>query len=424
MNKLAHPAVQVASLICMTAFPFVSAQATFFDDSHLTLNARNFYMNRDFREPYRDLPAQLDGSDKAKAEDWVQGFGLRFESGFTDGPVGLGADALGLLGLKLDSGGGTTGTGALAFSPRTGEPQDEFSFLGVTAKARVSKTQVGVGTFQPTLPILFRNETRLLPQTFQGVQIQSNEIVNTQLIAGHFDESRFRDSSGNDRMTMISDRSMGAVESDGFDFAGGTYDFNPALTATYYYARLEGNYSQHYASMIHKLPLTDTFTLVSQFRYFDSRDEGNTNVDNKNAAGMVTLSRGSHALSAVYQKLHGNTGMPFVAGGTDPYTYNTSTYTNFLMAKERSWQIKYEYDFAGVGVPGLMLLGRYVHGDDFEVAGQPASEWERDIDLTYIVQSNVMKGLCLQFRNVMYRGSDTVDVDENRVILSYSYAFW
>ncbi|RTV63383.1 OprD family porin [Pseudomonas aeruginosa] len=419
-----HRGAQVASSICMAVLPLASAEAAFFDNSHLTLDTRNFYMNRDFREPYRDLPAQLKGHDKAKAEDWGQGFGLKFESGLTDGPVGFGLDALGLLGIKLDSGAGTSGTGALAFNPRTGDPQDEFSFLGVTAKARVSKTQVGVGTFQPTLPILFRNETRLLPQTFQGVQIQSNEIVNTQLVAGHFDRSRFRDSSGNDRMTMSADRSTGGVESDGFDFAGATYTFSPGLSATYYYARLEDNYSQHYANMIHKLPLSDTLTLTSQFRYFDSRDEGRTNVDNKNAGGMMTLSKGAHAVSAVYQKLRGETGMPFVAGGTDPYTYNTSTFTNFLRAKERSWQLKYEYDFAGVGAPGLTLMGRYVRGDDFEIAGQSATEWERDIDLTYVVQSGGLKGLRLQLRNVMYRGSDTVDVDENRVIVSYSYAFW
>ncbi|MNG21336.1 Porin-like protein NicP precursor [compost metagenome] len=111
-------------------------------------------------------------------------------------------------------------------------------------------------------------------------------------------------------------------------------------------------------------------------------------------------------------------------GGTDPYTYNTSTYTNFLRAHERSSQLKYEYNFVAMGIPGLTLMGRYVTGDNFEIAGQSATEWERDIDLTYVVQDTALKGVRLQWRNVMYRGSDTVDVDENRLIVSYTYAFW
>ncbi len=416
--------LKVASLGCLLLMPFLSAKADLIKDSHLNFDARNFYMNRDFRDPYRDVPAQRKNSDKVKAEDWVQAFGLRFESGFTEGPVGFGLDALGLVGLKLDSGAGTTGTGALAYNPATGKPSDEFSFMGLTAKAKVSKTQLAVGTFQPLLPVLFRNDTRSLPQTFEGVELQSDDLKNTQVMAGRFDRSRYRDSSGNDRMKMAADGATGGVESDGFDFLGGTYTFTPALTGTYYYATLESNYSQQYASLIHKFSLNETVSLTSQFRYFDSRHQGNTNVDNKNTAGMLTLANGPHSVGVVYQELHGETGMPFVFGGTDPYTYNTSTYTNFLRAHERSSQLKYEYNFVAMGVPGLTLMGRYVTGDNFEIAGQSATEWERDVDLTYVVQDTALKGVRLQWRNVMYRGSNTVDVDENRLIVSYTYAFW
>ena len=48
-----------------------------------------------------------------KAEEWAQGFLLRYESGFTEGPLGFGVDALGLLGVKLDSSPDRTGTGLL-----------------------------------------------------------------------------------------------------------------------------------------------------------------------------------------------------------------------------------------------------------------------------------------------------------------------
>ncbi len=70
------------------------AQADFIADSKGSLEARNFYFNRDFRqEGARD-----------KAEEWAQGFLLRLESGYTAGTVGFGLDALGMAGFKLDSG--------------------------------------------------------------------------------------------------------------------------------------------------------------------------------------------------------------------------------------------------------------------------------------------------------------------------------
>lgn len=36
---------------------------------------------------------------------------------------------------------------------------------------------------------------------------------------------------------------------------------------------------------------------------------------------------------------------------------------------ERSWQAHYDFDSAGVGVPGLAAMARYVHGDNFKYQG-------------------------------------------------------
>ena len=76
----------------------------FIDDSTLSLNLRNFYINRNFVNPNAPL---------SKAEEWTQSFILNFQSGYTPGPIGFGVDALGLLSVKLDGGGGTYGTGLL-----------------------------------------------------------------------------------------------------------------------------------------------------------------------------------------------------------------------------------------------------------------------------------------------------------------------
>src|SRR5690606_14753805 len=109
--------VALATLGATLAMPSM-VQAAFIEDTKAGLELRNFYMNRDFRgNP---------NTANSKAEEWAQGFILRVESGFTEGTVGFGVDALGLLGVKLDSGGGRDGTGLLPVGD-SGKAADDYS---------------------------------------------------------------------------------------------------------------------------------------------------------------------------------------------------------------------------------------------------------------------------------------------------------
>ncbi|WP_031303539.1 OprD family outer membrane porin, partial [Pseudomonas sp. EGD-AK9] len=171
------------------------ASAAFVDDSKAALDARNFYMNRDFRQS---------GATQAKAEEWAQGFMLRFESGYTEGPVGFGIDAIGLLGLKLDSSPDRVGTGILKSDREAPKrAQDEYGEAGLTAKLRASNSTLKLGTLQPVLPALMRNDSRLLPQTFRGAWLSSNEIEGLSLDLGRLDRVNQRDSSDNEEMTVF-----------------------------------------------------------------------------------------------------------------------------------------------------------------------------------------------------------------------------
>ena len=99
----------VAPLLAALTLPFAtSALAGFIEDSKGSLELRNFYLNRDFRQA---------GAPQSKAEEWAQGFTARIESGFTEGTVGVGLDAIGELGVKLDSSPDRRGTGLLPFDP-------------------------------------------------------------------------------------------------------------------------------------------------------------------------------------------------------------------------------------------------------------------------------------------------------------------
>lgn len=395
------------------------ALADFIDDSHLSLETRNFYMNRDFRD---DHP-----SGKHKLEEWGQGFMLRFNSGYTEGPVGFGIDTLGLLGIKLDSGRGTSGTGALQVKD-DGDIADEFGSFGITAKARAGRSILTLGTHEAVLPIAYRNDTRLLPQTFEGAQIVSQDLQNITLTAGQFRSTRLRDSTDDEDLTMLAFTKGGGLAptkpTDRFNYAGITYDPLPNLRTTYYYAQLKDNYNQQYVNLIHTLPLSEEWRLKSEVRYFHSEEEGNSGVDNRTLGSMFTLGYKGHNLGIGYQNQSGSTGMPFIGGGTDPWAFATVTYHHFLYAGEDTWQVRYDLDFATYGIPGLTLMSRYLRGDNFQIGNADADEREFNTDLTYVVQKGPLKDVYLRWRNVSYRGSHTVDNDENRLVVGYTFKFW
>ena len=387
------------------------ALAGFVDDSKASLELRNHYLNRDFRQH---------GAAQSKAEEWAQGFTARIESGFTEGTVGVGLDAIGQLGVKLDSSRDRRGTGLLPFGPTSKQPVDDYSELGLTAKLRAANSVLRLGTLQPQLPVVTYNDTRLLSSTFQGGMLTSQEIDGLTLNGGRLTRVNLRDSSGRD------DIGYGAASSDAFDFAGGTYAISPQLAASYYYGKLGDIYRQQFAGLVHSLPLPGGFSLKSDLRYFGSRGDGAARagrIDNRNLNAMFSLSQGGHRISAAFQRMSGSSAFPFLNGG-DPYVVNLVTYNTFTRAEEDAWQLRYDYDFAAVGLPGLSFMTRYVDGRNAKTAsGDHGEEWERDSDLAYVIQSGALKGLSLRWRNVTFRSGNglSTDLDENRLILSYTW---
>ncbi|UZE15855.1 OprD family porin [Pseudomonas sp. B21-054] len=390
------------------------AHADFVKDSTATLTTRNFYLNRDFRQS---------GAPQAKAEEWTQGFFAEFQSGYTDGTLGFGLDALGELGIKLDSGPGRRGTGLLPYGPNSKQPADDYSELGLTAKMRLSRTQLKVGTLMPIHPLAYYSDTRLLPSTFTGAYLTSSEIDDLTVTAARLTEANGRDSSSND------DISYAGQSSDHLDLLGGEYALGKNLTLRYHHGELQDIYRQQFAGLVHVLPLGQGLSLRSDLRYFDSNDIGvgkAGKIDNRNFNGMFTLSVGAQRFSAAFQRLSGDSVFPVIDTGT-PYVVNLVTYNTFTKANEKSWQLRYEYDFAALGIPGLTFMTRYVKGSEIRTPTvRNGSEWERDTDLTYVFQRGALEGLNLRWRNVTYRSGDglTQKLDENRLIVGYTWKLW
>jgi hypothetical protein len=404
--------VALATLGATLAIPTM-AQAAFIEDTKAGLELRNFYFNRDFRQ---------ETASQSQAEAWAQGFLLRVESGFTEGTVGVGVDALGLLGVKLDGGAGRTGSNLMP--DRAGhETPDDWSKLGLTGKVKVSSTVLKVGTLQPKNMAVSSSDSRLLPQTFQGGQVISNEIAGLTLDAGYLNRVSNRASTNNQALMFTSRGVSGlaaAGEPDDFVFAGGSYKVMDNLTAAYYYSNLDNIYKQHSTNLVHILPLGDKQSLKTDLRYARSTDDGPTNVDNKALGAMVTYSNSGHAFGLGYQKMSGDTGFAYLGEFTDPFLVNYVQIADFANADEKSYQARYDFNFGSIGIPGLTFMTRYLTGDDFNVGGA-TKEWERDTDIAYTFQAGALKNLNLKWRNATVRRDGTgADIDENRLIASYT----
>jgi len=93
----------------------------------------------------------------------------------------------------------------------------------------------------------------------------------------------------------------------------------------------------------------------------------------------------------------------------------------FAAPKERSWQLRDEYNFAAIGLPGLVVGARYLKGDNVNTGrGFEGKDWERDLDIGYVIQSGPFRDVGMRIRNATARSNYRTDIDENRLILSYT----
>lgn len=401
---------------CALVFPF-TASADFIADSKASVELRNFYFNRDFRN---GPPT----TQRDSAAEWAQGAMLRFESGYTAGTLGLGVDAVGMLGIKLDGGDGSGSTGLLPadLGSKNGRgSQDEYSKLELTAKAKVSETILKVGSLAFRTPVVSSNDTRLLPATFEGALLTSKDIDKLMLQGGKLEQIKFNSSSNYQDFTG---NRIGGV-SDDFRFAGGTYSFNKALSTSLYYGNLENVYRQYFGGVVYEIPLAEQQSLKFDLRYSKSTDDGNFRpLDNRAANGLVSYTLGSNVFTAAYQRMSGDDPFPYIAN-SDPYLVNFVQINDFANTQERSWQLRYDYNFAALGLPGLTFMSRYVQGDNALVAGSnTGKEWERNTDIGYVIQSGSLKNVGLKVRNATVRSNFGNDLDETRLILSYTLALW
>ncbi|GAB7529945.1 outer membrane porin OprD [Pseudomonas sp. 3A(2025)] len=407
------------------------AQATgFVEGSSLSVLARNQYFNRD----------RQDGASDNR--DWTQGFIGTFSSGFTQGTVGVGVDAYGYLGIKLDAQEGDSGTGNLQ-RDSDGQAQDSFGSAGGALKLRLSKTQLRYGNMLPTAPVFAVGGTRLLPQTATGFELKSSEIEGLDLEAGRYTSTNSNVTTNNDHEIYALYANVTARRA---TFAGGVYQITPNWTASLYGSQFEDVWNQYYANTNYVLALSDDQSLTFDANLYRTTDEGQSkagSINNTTASVSATYAfLTAHSITLSLQKVHGDTPFDYLGvgnngngeGGDSVFLANSIQWSDFNGPNEKSFGIRYNIDMATYGVPGLSFMARHMRGYDVDgtkvsadsayagLYGEDGKHNETDIEAKYVVQTGPAKDLSFRIRQAFHRANTDQgegDLSEFRLIVDY-----
>lgn len=407
----------------------------FIEGATLNLHFRNAYFNRNNLNPgVRDL------------REWGQGAVARFESGYTPGVVGFGLDAHGILGLKLDGGGGHAGTSILPEhikdNGELGAAPHSFSTAGAAVKFKAFDTELKAGDLFLTNPVIAGGETRMLPQTFRGVSLTNTSIDGLLLEGGQVSFTKPYNQSGHRRIDTYYGQLADGTKSDHLSWAGLSWNGTENITTNLYAAELKDIWNQYYFDFDYTYVVNDLVSLNPGLHFYHTQDTGQAllgNIDNNTYSLHFTVNAGYHSITAAYQRVNGNTPFDYINLGDSVYLDNSRMYSDFNAPNERSWKLQYDYDFTGVGIPGLSTSVSYSRGEAdltkaaqndyygyYNAEGKNAMHWERDLDIKYVFQQGNLKDLSVLLRYATHRGSqgyadidDNSDNDEIRVIVDY-----
>jgi hypothetical protein len=411
------------------------ADTSVWDDSTATVLMRNYFLHNDYRHD--------DVRDKNYQQEWAQGFIGRFSSGFTPGTIGVGVDAHGFLGVRLDSGRGTSGTGLLPLDSG-GRAEREYSSAGMALKLRAGDSVLKVGEMEVETPVFDTADKRLQPEYATGMLLESDDLPGMKWVAGHFTAFKNQEhSSGHDDFEGYGASTQGRSIS----LAGVQSRTDGPVGGALYAAQLSDTWRQYYGNLNLTQDLSPDTRLFWDANLYRTLDTGSAEagaIATTASSLMSRLKTGAQTFSIGYQKIHGDTPFDFV-GGDSIYLANSIKYADFNGANEQSWQLRYDLNLAQA-LPGLTFMTRYVRGSGIDGSRAPAGgaynpyddtlqryvpnqgkggkHWERDMTLAYTVPSGPAKDLSVNVSHVSHRGNAAQgnnDLDRLYIVVEYPF---
>ena len=432
-------AVLIQAALITTAYASEQSEAKgFVEDAEGSVLFRTGYISRDKKHGKPDTSSA------------AQSAMVKIESGYTQGLVGFGVGVIGDGSFKLGEN-NHAGNGMIPLHNNGDKDEnghvdsyDHWGRGGGIVKARISNTEVRYGTQVLDLPVLASNTARMVPEYFEGVLATSREINGLELTAGKFTKDQYSDQINTDGRHL--DRAV---------VWGAKYKFNDQANASYYGLDSKNALERHYVNANYKQALANNSSLTYDFSGYHTKFDANAKT--YSATGTVapdyadsmiageektnniwavsgTYNTGHHNVMLAYQQNSGNVGYDYgenADGGQSVYLPN-SYLSDFIGNDERSAQLQYTYDFAGMNVPGLTWTTAYVYGWDIKVADKTDNASEREFfnQVKYTVQSGFAKDASLRLRHSYYRASDAYqsayigDTNEWRIWLDIPVKFF
>ena len=438
MQVMKWSVIALAVAAGTTQMAFASSQSEskgFVEDSSFNIFNRILYQNRDFKNGASN-GASTSANPAGYREETGLGIRLLYESGFTQGTVGVGFDAHSLTSIKLDSGRGRFGTGQFD-QDSDGRAEDTQSEVGGAVKFRISDTVLKYGNQFVGSPVFSTDDSRILPEVATGTYLVSNEIEGLELSAGRFTALSSQESTDRDTFGLKSANIVGA-----------SYSFTDNFSAAVHASDIEDFWKKYYGNLNYNLPLAEEQALNFDFNIYKTDyeksyieaattefdDDGNVvtpgvreSQDNTIWSLAAAYSLGAHTFTLAHQRSSGDRGYDYgIDGNGTVWLGNSVQFSDFNGQDEKSWQARYDLNMASYGVPGLSFMTRYITGDDITTSSnEEGKEHEWDFEAKYVIQEGAAKDLSFRVRHAVWRANDAYnadyssDLNDTRLIVEY-----
>jgi len=412
-NKNTLKALTIAMLLTSSQFVFADDETDsskiinqaesngFAEDTSLVLGLRNWYHDRSYNKP-----------SASKDREWTQGIHLKFESGYTQGVVGIGFDAFALEGAKIKDK-NHKDLNAVAYK-NDGKPKDYWGRAGGAVKARFSSTVLKYGHLMPELPVLNYDDERTIPENFTGFLLTSQEIEGLELNLGKFSQFTSMNSVKHDDLKL----SEALV-------AGGSYQINENLSTALYFSDIEDTFEKKYANVSYEFALSDIDKIAADFNIYrtdyDKKYKKDSDGDRNTIwSTSATYTTGAHSIMLAYQQNSGDTGYDFGPDGGGTIWLANSVFADYNAHKERSYHVKYGIDFEEFGIKGLNAHIGYIYGENINDVSDD-KERETYTGIGYTVTNGYLKDLSISISHFEYRTNVTGESHkrDNRIKIEY-----
>jgi hypothetical protein len=377
----------------------------FVNDSKFSAQLRTFYFNRD-------------KFDNTRSEAWAIGGWVGFKSGYLADVFRLGAVAYTSQPLYAPD----DRDGTLLLKPG----QDGYTVLGqIYGEIKFTDRIFGAfGRKEYDTPYINRNDTRMTPNTFEGVTVYGKAGGEGGSPAWRFGGgyiSKIKEKNSDDFVWMS--RDAGASVDRGVYVAGANVDFKGfSFGAIDYYS--DDIINIFYTETSYKVAMPEGYKLTLGAQYSHQKSTGDhllTGQDFSTSQWGVKadLGAGAAVFTLAYTDTANGKDMQSPWGGYPGYT--SVQVQDFNRAGESAVMLKALYDFSRHGAEGVSAYALWVHGTG---RNAPAfNEDEADFNLQWTPKEGVLRGTSFRVRyaHVSQRGGGDPAINDFRVIVNYDF---